>query len=164
METNIRITHFGSKSIAVVLRQIRQRQVLSRVYGKELTDLHHHHQSVSVKYPKLWGDDSELLHAHFGHVTERSTPQVRRRGYYLLALAGLGAVLLFNSSSSCWGCINDVSLGKHRWFIWCGSTALAIRVLWKTQWQWHPMFSRSSLPCNSDLCTAGDLSIRSERW
>ena len=64
-----------------------------------------------MKYPKLWGDDSELLHAHFGHVTERSTPQVRRRGY-LLALAGLGAVLLFNSSSSCWGCINDVSLGS----------------------------------------------------
>lgn len=111
METNICITHFGSKSIAVVLRQIRQPQVLSRVYGKELTDLHHHHQPVSVKYPKLWGDNSELLHAHFGHVTERSTPQVRRRGY-LLALAGLGAVLLFNSSSSCWGCINDVSLGS----------------------------------------------------
>ena len=40
---------------------------------------------------------------------ERSSPQVRYRGY-LLALAALAVVLLFNASSSCWGCINEVSL------------------------------------------------------
>eukprot|EP00438_Fugacium_kawagutii_P004213 Skav215945 [mRNA] locus=scaffold226:699203:702368:+ [translate_table: standard] len=56
--------------------------------------------------------DSSILRAHFGPVArERSTPEARLRNY-LLAVASLGAVLLFNSSSSCWGCINEVSLGE----------------------------------------------------
>ena len=31
---------------------------LSRVYGKELTDLKHHHQAVPIDQPKQWGEDN----------------------------------------------------------------------------------------------------------
>lgn len=59
-------------------------------------------------------EDSEVLHAHFGNVKERSTPQVRQRGY-LLSLAALGAVLLFNASSSCWGWL-ELRILRFNWF------------------------------------------------
>lgn len=60
------------------------------------------HGRLLKSHMNLTLEDSEVLHAHFGNVKERSTPQVRQRGY-LLSLAALGAVLLFNASSSCWG-------------------------------------------------------------
>lgn len=99
----------GGHGGGVVVPKTRH-PVLSRVFGKELTELRGPRRPLPVEQPKMWGEDSEVLHAHFGNVKERSTPQVRQRGY-LSSLAALGAVLLFNASSSCWGCINEISLG-----------------------------------------------------
>ena len=74
--------------------------------------------------PKQWGEDFHVHRAYFGSYCatchrrsstkirseEPATPQARRRQYIYL-LAGLAMVLLYGASTSCWGCIDDVSLG-----------------------------------------------------
>ncbi|CAK9086740.1 unnamed protein product [Durusdinium trenchii] len=81
---------------------------LSRVCGKELLDLRCLDGSpLPLTRFKQWPDG--LVYAQFGLYAEKPTMLVRRRKY-LLVLGGLTMILLFGASSSCWGCINEISL------------------------------------------------------
>ncbi|CAJ1402181.1 unnamed protein product, partial [Effrenium voratum] len=90
-----------------------QHPVLTRVYGKQLMDLRvgKGQGSLPLDRPKSWPEDSTVVMAAFGQYREAPSPQVRRR-QYLLTIGGLGIVLLHGSSTSCWGCINEVVLGS----------------------------------------------------
>ncbi|CAK9037773.1 unnamed protein product [Durusdinium trenchii] len=78
-------------------------------HGKELLDLRCLDGSpLPLTRFKQWPDG--LVYAQFGLYAEKPTMLVRRRKYLLVLGRGLTMILLFGASSSCWGCINEISL------------------------------------------------------
>ncbi|OLP94462.1 Ankyrin-3 [Symbiodinium microadriaticum] len=85
--------------------------MLSQVYGKELLLVCSPSGERPLTDPDRWGQDSDSLQLQFQDFAEPATLPARRRTS-LLVVGGLGIVLLHGASTSCWGCVDGVTLGR----------------------------------------------------
>ncbi|CAE7237745.1 ANK1 [Symbiodinium sp. CCMP2456] len=85
--------------------------MLSQVYGKELLLICSPSGERPLTDPDRWGQDSDSLQLQFQDFAEPATLPARRRTS-LLVVGGLGIVLLHGASTSCWGCVDGVTLGR----------------------------------------------------
>eukprot|EP00439_Symbiodinium_sp_Y106_P066704 s499_g10.t3 len=85
--------------------------MLSQVYGKELLLICSASGERPLTDPDRWGQDTDPLQLQFQDFAEPATLPARRRTN-LLVVGGLGIVLLHGASTSCWGCVDGVTLGR----------------------------------------------------